>query len=103
MDGNIVLIVLIIVVGVVVIAWLLRKQLTAIVARGSVATGEVEVRAEAKPDATGAPNASVNITRTKSFGTTNIDIERDGVNVDDNLFTGKTDVQVKDSQKKPRQ
>ena len=101
-----VLIVLIVAVAVVVIVWLLRGQLTAITARGSLPKGEVEVKAEAAPDAKDASGAAakygVDIHGVKSMGDTRIGITRDDVRVADSAFAGKTDIQVKDDEKKAR-
>ncbi len=102
MDST-VLIALIVVVGIVIVVWMLRDRLTAITARGS--QNEIEVKAEAAPDASppaNAPRAGVSITHTKSIGNTKIEIARDDVNMDDNLLTGKTDIRVKADPKKPR-
>jgi hypothetical protein len=102
-NTSIVLIVLI--VAVVFVIWILRDRITAFTARGSMEKREGEVKLEATPGSQ-TPNtpsrASVNITRTKTFGDTKMKIERDDVNVDDNVFTGKTDLQVKDESKKSR-
>lgn len=105
MDST-VLIVLIIAVAVVFIVLLLRGQLTAITARGSIPKGEVEVKAEAAPGAEKpsdtSPKYGVDIHGVKSVGDTRIGIARDDVRVADSTFAGKTDLQVKPEEKKAR-
>lgn len=105
MDST-VLIVLIVVIGVLVLVWMLKDRITLFSARGSVDKREGELKVEAAPPQVDAGKSgarpSVDISGNKALGNTRIDVKRGDVRVDDNLLTGKTDIQVEDDQKKPR-
>jgi hypothetical protein len=99
-------IVLIVVVGIIVVVWMLRGRLTAVTARGSVPKGEVEMKAEAVPEASNkgdaTPKYGVDIHGIKSVGDTRIGVQRDDVRLADSAFAGKTDIHVKNDDKKTR-
>ncbi len=99
-------IVFVVVIGIIVVVLLLRDRLTTFFVRGSVDKREGELKVEAAPPQSGASQSdtrpSVDISGNKSFGDTRIGVKRGDVRVDDNLFAGKTDIQVEDDKKKPR-
>ena len=103
---SIVVIVLIIAVAVIVIVWMLRERIKTLFFKGSILTGDVEMRAEAKADAKPSPAASPSTSEVSdNFAGTNMRI---GVDAKNSRVTGNTalngdmDIQVKPNDPKSR-
>ncbi len=102
MDSN-VLIVGIVVLGLIVVVILLRDRITTMLVRGSVTKQEGEVRFEADKPQDAKPNderASVTIRGTKSFGSSDIQVSRDDVEISDTLSVGDQKIKVDEPAKK---
>lgn len=98
---SIVLIVLIIAVTVIVIVWLLRRNLKSVSVEGDVTAGKVGMRAEAKPDPKSTvPPYSVDISRNVSGGDMTIGVAQNGTRIADNVADDDMKIQVKPNSKK---
>lgn len=97
---SIVLIVLIIAGAVVVIVWMLRRNLKSVSVDGDLGTGKIGMRAQTKPDAKSTPPPyGVDISRNVSGGDMTIGVGRSGTRIADNAAGASLNIQVEPTPK----